>query len=75
MSRPAESLNPEEQRQALRVLEYLRDIFKASPTKEFSRTHIINIITRVMHDASIFDPAISRQQDEAAEITDPPPAA
>lgn len=70
MSRPADRLSPENQAQALRALEYVRDLFRASPVNSFTRADVLFILRQVMHDEEIFDPEISQAQDEAAEITD-----
>ena len=52
------ALTPQEQFQALNVLELLSDLFTAAQKNQFTREDILVIINCVRNDDEIFDPDI-----------------
>ena len=59
----------QEQFQALNTLDYLSDLFTASPKESFSVTEILIILDHVRSDSELFDPEVLiAQQTANAEI-------
>ena len=65
----ASPLTPDEQFQALNLLDYLSDLFTGTPKPSFTPTEILIILDHVREDPDFFDPAVLiAQQIANAEI-------
>ena len=62
-------LTPDEQFQALNLLDYLSDLFTASPNESFTRVQILIVLDCMRSDPDFFDPEVLiAQQIATAEI-------
>ena len=65
----ASPLTPDEQFQALNLLDYLSDLFTGTPKPSFTPTEILIILDHLREDTDLFDPAVLiAQQTANAEI-------
>jgi hypothetical protein len=65
----ASPLTPDEQFQALNLLDYLSDLFTASPNESFTRVQILIVLDCMRSDPDFFDPEVLiAQQIATAEI-------
>jgi hypothetical protein len=66
-------LTPDEQFQALNLLDYLSDLFTASPNESFTRVQILIVLDNLRSDPGFFDPEVLiAQQIATAEINSHP---
>jgi hypothetical protein len=69
----ASPLTPDEQFQALNLLDYLSDLFAASPNESFTRVQILIVLDNLRSDPDFFDPEVLiAQQIATAEINSHP---
>jgi hypothetical protein len=58
-------MTPQEQFQALNILEYLTDLFTAAQKETFTRESILIVLDNVRSDPDFFDPDVLIAQQEA----------
>ena len=56
------TMTPNEQFQALNLLDYLIDLFTASPRQNFSRAAVLSVLDATKNDPDFFDPSIRELQ-------------
>lgn len=59
-------LTPNEQFQALNILDYVSDLFTMAGRENYSRADILIVLNHVRNDANLFEPAVLIAQQEAA---------
>ncbi len=57
-------MTPQEQFQALNVLEYVSDLFTGSPRESFTKVEILVILNRIKTDPELFDPDVVEAHSE-----------
>ena len=70
----ASPLTPDEQFQALNLLDYLSDLFTASPNESFTRVQILIVLDCLRSDPDFFDRDILLAQQTATAEIDSHPA-
>lgn len=59
--------NPDEQFAALVILDYLSDLFTASPIEQFSREQILVVLNSVKDDPELIESAVLLAYEEAVK--------
>lgn len=60
-------MSPLEQFQVLNMMDYLSDLFTASPKETFTRTEILIVLNATRNDTDFIDPDVLIAQQQATE--------
>jgi hypothetical protein len=60
-------VSPLEQFQVLNMLDYLSDLFTASPKDAFTRTEVLIVLNATRNDTDLIDPDVLIAQQQATE--------